>query len=318
MRRIFTIAAGILLNTSVFATEPQLLVQQLNNQGAVTGTTYRLYAQLPNDGQSVHLVFGDAANPLHVNSSTNFYQHPYGGYSSDFINNGTLSIAPEAIWDSWITLAYTNNQGNSMWDIGIDFSDFNAGGAIATSNGGWFLEPSNPFTHENNHLVLLAQFTSTGIVSGILNLQGWQADGSTWQKRGLEFSTSNAVIFGCTDANAANYNPQAGWNDGSCEGSATSVQTPFSDVSVWEVFPNPLRENMINIRFGSMIDPMLDKILIDIADAQGKIVARRQISASQLSTDRKITLQEDLAAGTYTVHLSYGKIGESKKIVVTH
>ena len=66
--------------------------------------------------------------------------------------------------------------------------------------------------------VLLAQITTDGDLSGILNVQvfpnGIQADEQL--ASGFNFSSIDGAVFGCTDANATNYLPSATVDDESC------------------------------------------------------------------------------------------------------
>ena len=81
-----------------------------------------------------------------------------------------------------------------MLNIGIDFSDFEAGGSIASDNGSWFATPDDPQVLAGADLrVMVGQFTMYGLdsnVSGILNLQGKSGDFVTFQARGQAFDFS--------------------------------------------------------------------------------------------------------------------------------
>ena len=65
----------------------------------------------------------------------------------------------------------------------------------------------------------------------------------------LTFSTDDAKVFGCTDATAANYNADATYNDGSCEGEATTGLTGIANDTEWSIFPNPVFESTFSVKF---------------------------------------------------------------------
>jgi len=75
-----------------------------------------------------------------------------------------------------------------MLDIGVNWTEFEGGADIATSNGSWFATPDDAQVFEIDGRVLIGQFTTTGDVSGIINIQGKNADLTNWQYRGVEFS----------------------------------------------------------------------------------------------------------------------------------
>jgi hypothetical protein len=89
-----------------------------------------------------------------------------------------------------IGMTHTNS-GGSMSVIGIDFTDFDAGGDIESNNGSWYSTPDQPNVLAGAEgRVLLGQFTMYGLdssVSGVLNLQGKEGDFETFIVEDLEF-----------------------------------------------------------------------------------------------------------------------------------
>ena len=83
--------------------------------------TYRVYVQLdPNDPNAqLNAVFGNSNAPMSINTTTNFYQHPYGGPTSQDINSAFISIFPDLEFDSWLTIEREDNTNNHLMDIGI-------------------------------------------------------------------------------------------------------------------------------------------------------------------------------------------------------
>ena len=329
MKKALFLFTSLMAVLFVSATDVQLLVQKVDNQGLVPGNTYRLYAQLFDSNKNIHAVFGDTQNPLSIVSTAPFYQHPYGGYSTASINELTFSVDPAMNYDSWITLGYSNSENNDVWDIGMSFNAFNGGGSISTDNGAWFLLPTNEKCDANSlGLVLLGQFTSTGVVSGTLNVQGWDGPNNNWQARDLHFTTENAEIFGCTDHSASNYNTAATFNDGTCEfnGSTSSVnaapghdKAPMkadgTEVS-WDVFPNPIQQNVFHIQFKNDIDFTKGNVRVDLMEMNGNLVKSYEVNAGMVIGGNRVSIDQPLSSGVYKVMLTQGTTQESKSIVV--
>lgn len=319
------VLASFFASFGLMAQNVQLVVEQVNNQGIVPGNTYRVYAQLPSADHSLHAVFGDTETGMYIESSAPFYQNPYGGNTAMDINNAAVSLAPEMAYDSWLTIGKDNGDGNSLWEVGIDFDGFNAGGPLVIADGAWFLIPTHSQTKEgNNGLILIGQLTTTGVATGSINLQGWDADNKAWQARSLSFTTTNAQVLGCTDGTALNFNAQATYNNGTCEFAETSgqtsnptpVATPEQEVAGWSIFPNPVFEGQINIQFTQAIDPSKSNVTVNIFDMSGKLVLGREVKAADLIGGNRIILDADLAAGSYNVSVRHGSAAQSQLIVV--
>ncbi|MDP7029740.1 MAG: hypothetical protein QF733_05915 [Phycisphaerales bacterium] len=153
-----------------------------------TGDTYRIYANV-DEGARIDAVFGNSENTLNIVASSGaFYQNGLGGATSLSINNAFFPLAPSVEWDSYVTVGslYANGYpfaSNELKTIGIDFSNFEAGGNLTTNNGSWFVTPVDPQGGELGGMVLIGQFTvATGAsVEGYVSLQGKDANGETYQ-----------------------------------------------------------------------------------------------------------------------------------------
>ena len=155
--------------------------------------TARIYATFDAPTDQLNAVFGDSDDPLLISSTNGFYQNPYGGPTSKSINPAFYDFAPSLVQDSWVTIGLEDQVDNAMLDIGIDWTDFEAGGAISTSNGSWFATPDDAQCLAGSYSdlrVMIGQFTMYGLdssVSGVLNIQGKVGDFETFQERGQEF-----------------------------------------------------------------------------------------------------------------------------------
>ena len=160
--------------------------------GVVGTATMRVYATFSDSSDQLHAVYGDSGNAMTIYSfwGDEFYQNPFGGPTTTSINPALYSVFPSLVYDSWVTIGLEDQVGNALLDIGIDFSEFEAGGGIDTSDGAWFATPDDPQVQAGSDLrVLIAQFTSTnyGAAAGHVNLQGANADGSIWSAQNVYF-----------------------------------------------------------------------------------------------------------------------------------
>jgi MYXO-CTERM domain-containing protein len=161
------------------------------DSGLGIGTTYRIYAVVDAGGE-VDAVYGDDVNALSIQATTSFYQNGFGGYGTP--SAALFGFFPSLEYDSFVTIGLLDDAGDAMLDIGIDFTNFEAGGAIWTDNGTWFATPNEAQVQADaDGRVLIGQFTSDGDVSGTLSLQGKEEDTSiNWNANGVQFDTAPA------------------------------------------------------------------------------------------------------------------------------
>jgi hypothetical protein len=195
-------------------------------------TTYRVYLQTPGAGDFVSAVMADGVTgtgEVHLNTTTTFYKNQFGGLTPNQINPLLFSYFPALEYDSFVTIGLDQEAvGSSQGDImllnegewGPQFlsgGDLDIDASVAVAGGGWFVlgAASNGFAGEDNK-VLLAQLTTTGELSGSLNVQIFPEDGGSNAAFTHQFSFTSELC-GCTDASADNYVPTATIDDGSCE-----------------------------------------------------------------------------------------------------
>jgi len=154
------------------------------------GDTYLIYADV-DAGSQLNAVYGDETVALNIEGTSAFYQNAFGGATVAGMNPALFPVFPSLMNDSFVTIGLMDNSSNAMLDIGIDFTDFNAGGAIMTSNGSWFATPDDSQVYEVDGKVLIGQFTVADGegVYGTINMQGKNADGSNWTATDVNFST---------------------------------------------------------------------------------------------------------------------------------
>ncbi|MDG1261106.1 MAG: SprB repeat-containing protein, partial [Flavobacteriales bacterium] len=193
-------------------------------------TTYRLYAVCQNETDFVVSIYGVAGQPLEINTTSTFYQNTFGGVNGSVINSAFFAFFPELEFDSWVTVGRANSTdpGSQVSAVASDsdpwITTFEAGGNIVISGafgGSWFTIPGPTSVNGiagPDSKVLVAQLTTSGEISGFLNLQVFVEGDSENEQLALQlpFSSNASAIFGCTDPLAENYNPSATDDDGSC------------------------------------------------------------------------------------------------------
>ncbi len=193
--------------------------------GALSGlagmTTYRVYLNTPDAGDYVSSVLsGGDGGTVALSTTGLFYQHQYGGNTSNLINPALFGFFPALEFDSWVTIGLTGQptsgqqgvslQAESAW--AADFangSSFSVGGAI---DGGWFINGGSNGYAGDDQKVLLAQLTTDGDLGGALNVTIQAAAGGTFTHQ----FTFSSEICGCTDPASPSYVEEATINDGSC------------------------------------------------------------------------------------------------------
>jgi hypothetical protein len=166
-----------------------MTLEAVDNQGLIEGSTYHLYVNVE-DGARIDAVFGNSANTLTIGvDNGGFVQSGFGGATSMDINAAFFPFFPELQWDSFVSIGLLDNGGNALNNVGIDWTDFENGGDLVTSNGSWFVTPDDAQGAEVGGRVLIGQFTITegGSLVGQVSLQGKDADGNTWQANGVSW-----------------------------------------------------------------------------------------------------------------------------------
>ena len=191
------------------------------------GTTHRVYVTFDSPDDELVAIYGtvgEAQNaPLSFLTTTSFYNTSLGANYAQDINVAFIAVFPEIEFDSWFTIGSENSSGSGgVSSVGLDsyLQDFNNGDGFTVNTftgASWFIIPgsSADAIAGDDNKVLVAQLTSTGVVSVVLNVQYDDVTGETFAVNGLT-STFPEVASGCTDATACNYDTEAVADDGSC------------------------------------------------------------------------------------------------------
>ncbi|MGB1074579.1 MAG: hypothetical protein ACPGYK_00175 [Flavobacteriales bacterium] len=183
--------------------------------------TYRVYANFGNLDDQLTAIFAQEGLPLSITSTSGFYQNENGGAFADQINTTLFEFIPELAYDSWFTIGGDDSSVN-LNNIGTDAAaaEFEAGGSFSIDNelgGSWFVLPDlEPLAFPDaDGRVLIAQLTTMGQISMTINLQYRAENGENPQVLD-ETIVFPQIDFGCMDAGACNFDPDAEQDDGTC------------------------------------------------------------------------------------------------------
>ena len=206
-------------------------------------TTYRYYLQLSHPDDFVSAIYGGDEAPMELNLEEPMFNSAFAtGPTAGGIIPLVESYFPEVAYDSWVTIGLENApNGGGEVDVSSLQSDtqpflqsFVAGSASDGEGfvvndelgGAWYLLTGATNGYAGDDLkVLVMQVTTAGVPSGILNAQVIPAAGdadAVQVQQGFEGTEvwdllPPAVLTGCTDPLACNYDESATEDDGSCE-----------------------------------------------------------------------------------------------------
>ena len=271
MKRLFLLASALCVSFLSQAQLTQVVVEEVPAVAAgipANSTTYRVYAELASPTDQLLQVYGTVTendglcNPMFINTTTGFYNSGFGAPTGGEINPLLIGVFPDVAFDSWVTIGRENSsipgaslnvaiiEGNTLASA---FNTAPSGISLQWNQGAYFALPidANTFPVGPNNRVMLGQFTTDGDFSFELNvgvrISG--VPGTTLYTASscvvnppvpgdvyipsvpsLTFPAA-AVVDGCTDPTACNFDAAANNDDGSCilpgdacdDGDATTV-----------------------------------------------------------------------------------------------
>jgi len=212
-----TYGGGLLtgLSYDIIATDPMGTGQN----------TYRLYADFSSPNVEVTAVYGTDTTPWHMISDAvdGFYNDPVGADFGGSVNPLFFAAFPNMEFDSWFTIGAQPGDSdglNSAFDAALtSMADFNSGGDFIVDTfigGSIFVVPgANTQGVPVNGRVLIGQFTTSGLVDALVNIQFRDASQVSLYAEGISLSFPQVGV-GCTDVTACNFDPAAVLDNGSC------------------------------------------------------------------------------------------------------
>ncbi len=120
--------------------------------------------------------------------------------------------------------------------------------------------------------------------------------------------------------NAANFNVDATYNDGSCFGQNNGDSHGLSNIdndTSWNIFPNPVFESTFSVKFDRELNLGGENIILEVTDMSGKAVVSQEIAQENIVGGNRIVVKHDLAAGNYTVSVKHENFSDAQNIVVS-
>ena len=209
-----------------------------HSEGILEGqTTYRLYLNMVHATDYLSSCSGDDNNPMIIESSTgSWYNSEYNSsWNASGINLAFLGLFPELAYDSYLTIgAEDSSTSASQHPTSVaganDFTaEFETGGGsnfiVNDGVGGAWYIPFPGINQADTHVafagddlrVLVAQFTTAGVMSGQIQVQVFiEGDQGNEFRDTLPLCSGDGECGGCTDETASNYDAEALYDDGSC------------------------------------------------------------------------------------------------------
>ena len=186
------IVTVLLLATSFtvpFSTSAQYSLVVSEEPSVIDGMTkFRLYIQLSDPSDQISAIFGTDKNPMTIEAPKGVFNSPFNGsWSASGLNPNFFEAMPSMVDDSFATIGLdgpaSSGKPNSEDPIMVDDRSnpwaqfFKENEAVKLEintllGGSWFvLKTASNGLGDENLLVLIAQITTAGSISGNINAQ---------------------------------------------------------------------------------------------------------------------------------------------------
>lgn len=222
---------GLLVDVEHVHTADLMNGNEVLPAGAIT---YRIYAQLNTADATILSLFGNADDPMSIQTSTSFWSSDGFNHDGYAIDDTWLlaGLFPGLLYESYFTFGPDPAQhtqlpvGTGVWLAPTDVDASLTGGnalVFDSFEGAGYFNTFQPYSTAETDVRFIGQFTviDGGSLSGQINLEVVQGDGlynadAHHRALGLTFSSENLTEVGCMDPEAENYDPAAVFDDGSC------------------------------------------------------------------------------------------------------
>jgi hypothetical protein len=209
MHRNQLVTALLLLATSYmvpFSTSAQYSLVVSEEPSVIDGMTkFRLYIQLSDPSDQISAIFGTDKNPMTIEAPKGVFNSPFNGsWSASGLNPNFFEAMPSMVDDSFATIGLdgpaSSGKPNSEDPIMVDDRSnpwaqfFKENEAVKLEintllGGSWFvLKTASNGLGDENLLVLIAQITTAGSISGNINAQIFPlGDGKNSMKMNFTF-----------------------------------------------------------------------------------------------------------------------------------
>jgi hypothetical protein len=172
-----------------FSTSAQYSLVVSEEPSVIDGMTkFRLYIQLSDPADQISAIFGTDKNPMTIEAPKGVFNSPFNGsWSASGLNPNFFEAMPSMVDDSFATIGLdgpaSSGKPNSEDPIMVDDRSnpwaqfFKENDAVKLEintllGGSWFvLKTASNGLGDENLLVLIAQITTAGSISGNINAQ---------------------------------------------------------------------------------------------------------------------------------------------------
>ena len=228
-----------------------------HSAGELSGmTTYRVYLNCLHPNDYLSACSGDNSNPMSIQAAEGWYNSPFNaGWNASGISPLILSTFPELAFDSFLDIGgFDSNSsvGPSLATGAVAFEQEFVGSTATGSSfvvdddtgAAWYIPfpgmvvaGSHPGFAGEDLRILVAQLTTAGQVSGQIQVQIFREGNQVQELRSLLTIVTDPV-FGCTQPEAFNYDPEATADDGECNlqcstGTRFDVPTGRCELAAW-------------------------------------------------------------------------------------
>ena len=181
---------------------PKYTQMSCGGEGIEGYTTYQLslVVQDNKNVENVFALYGDEGKEMFIPSS---YQLD-GPFDTDLggISPSIISIFPDALYDSWITIGITDgDRNNKLSTIGIDFSSWSDSSPIITTNGAVFLMDPTELVSEKEYIIAQLTLSDSNNHHAKFNVNGKKITGhGAWSQDNVRFDftrTQNNIPRDC-------------------------------------------------------------------------------------------------------------------------
>lgn len=190
-----------------------LWVEAIPNELADSIQTFRVYAEFNSPSIEIAALFGTDVYHWSLFSTEPFYQHPWGQLIGTTINPFFFGTVPELAFDTWLALGGEPGDSDDVLTVGMDdfFLDFESSGGnveVNTEVGAsiFYTPGASDLAYPNEGQILLGQFSTSGVVTLVMNLQYRDPCYTTLQVTNVH-ACFPAMSQDCTDPAACNFNP---------------------------------------------------------------------------------------------------------------
>lgn len=173
----------------------KIVVEEVENGGKVPGRTYRIYAELMNEGDQLYIVYGDSLHPLKIESTKPFFQAKKGAAYAKLLQRNEVAKSDSLKFDSWLTIGSVDNYDNNTGNINFDPTSFEqeGKGLECHKDGGWFCYPTDKQAYCGpSKRILLMQLTTKGTITGSICLMGKTVKGEVFKVNDVTFTAGNS------------------------------------------------------------------------------------------------------------------------------